>query len=404
MHSQNVEQDLHVLLPNIPFVPPKGDVCFVNNLPPELLSRIFELGAADTDSEDEDDMGGYWENLRSSLDTEQGDEEDSRDSDSDITEEDDDETDDDDDSDGTGSSDFSLWPPFQIVVSQVCHHWRNVALSTPSLWTTIDVAPESRPPYLSVSTLLERSKGLPIDIYIDCEPPDSEDSTESLGPSLTDLTFLYNLLIPHIHRWRTIEVSVSYYQDMFLFLNAVSDSPLSAAPQLTMLQLYDHKGTDEFDNFPYPRMSRHFTLFGGSAPCLTTITLWGVHVDWKQPWITSAPRLVELELAFHAEDVRPTWDELATILRGASSLERLSLRMSGPSGDPSEWTIEPTPTSPGDLNAPILLPKVSDFVLAFHSQARAIGLIHKLVLPAIKNLLLDFEDRKSTRLNSSHRS
>jgi len=67
--TQKVEEDLHVLLPNNPFVPPKGDVCFINNLPPELLSRIFEAGSAG-DNEDEDDMVGDWlNNLRYCLDT-----------------------------------------------------------------------------------------------------------------------------------------------------------------------------------------------------------------------------------------------------------------------------------------------------------------------------------------------
>ena len=60
---EKAEEDLHALLPNNPFVPPKNDVCFVNNLPPELLSRIFEDGSADDDSEDEDNMrADLWNN------------------------------------------------------------------------------------------------------------------------------------------------------------------------------------------------------------------------------------------------------------------------------------------------------------------------------------------------------
>ena len=58
---EEAEEDLHTLLPNNPFVPPKYDVCFINNLPSELLSRIFEDGSADDDSEDEDGAG-FWDN------------------------------------------------------------------------------------------------------------------------------------------------------------------------------------------------------------------------------------------------------------------------------------------------------------------------------------------------------
>jgi len=64
--TQKVEECLRALLPNNPFVPPKGDVCFINNLPFELLSRIFEVGLAD---EDEGDMAGdCWDNLSYHLD------------------------------------------------------------------------------------------------------------------------------------------------------------------------------------------------------------------------------------------------------------------------------------------------------------------------------------------------
>ena len=86
-----------------------------------------------------------------------------------------------------------------------------------------------------------------------------------------------------------------------------------------------------------------------------------------------------------------TWAQFASILRGASALEKLSLRRSGPSGDPREWFIEPTPGSPVDLNAPVQFPHVTDLTLAFHSQARAIGLLHRFYLPALKNLVLEFD-------------
>ncbi|KAH0832320.1 hypothetical protein J3R83DRAFT_13332 [Lanmaoa asiatica] len=372
--TQETEEDHDGLLPDNPFVPPKGDVCFINNLPPELLSHIFEIGA---DNEEADD----------------------NDSDVDMTEElddDEEETDDEGGSDVTGSSDFSApWPPFPVVVSHVCRHWRNIAFSTPSLWTTIVVPPEARPPYEPVSLLLERSKGVPIDIYISCDPDEHEvdcDATDNGAPSEADLKFLYSLLIPHVHRWRTIEVSVSDYRHMYVFLSAVSDPSISAAPQLTTLRLYHHEEKEEFDNFGRPSISKHFILFGGSAPCLTGIVLWGVHVDWDQPWIASASKLTDLELAYHSEDVRPSWAQFATILRGASSLEKLSLPMSGPSGGPQGWLIEPTPGSPRDLDTPVQLLKVTDFVLAFHSPLRAIGLLRKLYLPALKNLVIDFDN------------
>ena len=149
---------------------------------------------------------------------------------------------------------------------------------------------------------------------------------------------------------------------------------------------------DEPEEYSSFEVSKHLTLFGGSAPLLTGLALWGVHVDWNQPWITSASNLTYLELAFHAEYDRPSWAQFVSILRGASALEGLSLCLSGPSEYPPEWLIEPTPGSPVDLNALLQLPRLTDFVLMSRSQACAIGLLHKFCLPALKNLVLDFDN------------
>ena len=385
---EEAEEDLHALFPNNPFVPPKYDVCFVNNLPPEVLSRIFEDGSADDDSEDEDDVGAdFWDNRHYNLsDANEADGNDTHRDDSpvEMQEEIEDEGEGEGDKEGTDATGSSDFPPpglsFQIIVSHVCRHWRNVALSTPSLWTTIEVTPEARPPYGPVSAWLERSKGLPVDIYVNCER--SRRGVQL--PSDTDLEFLFSLFSPHIHRWRTMEILVSDYRHLYVFLSVVSD-PSVPAPQLTVL---------EFDSFgyTYPGMLKRLALVGGSAPLLTGLVLCGVHVDWNQPWIASASNLTHLELAFHLEDLRLSWARFAAILRGAPALERLSLRLSGPCGDPQEWFIEPTPGSPADLNSPVQFPRVTHLTLAFHSQARAIGLLHKFYLPAIKHLVLEFNN------------
>jgi len=183
-----------------------------------------------------------------------------------------------------------------------------------------------------------------------------------------------------------MELSVLEYHHMYVFLSAVSDF---VAPQLEMLKLYHHESIEEFDSFGDYNMSKHLTLFGGSAPSLTRLVLSGVPVDWNQPWITSASNLTDLKLAFHLEFVCPSWVQFASILRGASALEKLSLCFSGPRDSP-EWLIEPTPGSPADLDAPVQLLRVTKFTFAYHSQARAIGLLRKFYLPALKNLVLDF--------------
>ncbi|KAF8132839.1 hypothetical protein EV363DRAFT_1430813 [Boletus edulis] len=382
--TQSVEQlEPQVLQPNNPFVPPKGGICLIDNLPPELLSHIFELGFVDDVEEDIADS--YYNHLDATAH-----EMDIHDRDVEMKEDkvEGGEEDESDEGASDGTESCHDFPPFTLAVSHVCRHWRNVALSTPSLWTDIVVTPEERPPYELVSTLLERSKSLPIDITVNYGDLD-EYKDDFEPPSDADLEILFAMLIPHIHRWRTIEVLVSEYHYMYAFLSAISDPSVPAAPQLTTLELYDYEDTDNPATFQHPRMAKHLTLFAGSAPLLTKIVLWGVHVDWDQPWVASASNLTDLELAHHTEDVRPSWAQFSTILRSASVLQRLSLRQSGPSGEPQAWSIEPTPGGPVNVNAPIQLVRVTDFILAFHTQARSIGLLRKFYVPALKHLTLD---------------
>ncbi|KAF8441057.1 hypothetical protein L210DRAFT_3539010 [Boletus edulis BED1] len=361
--TQSAEQlEPQVFLPNNPFVPPKGGICLINNLPPELLSHTFELGFADDVNEDEEDIPDSYIHLDATMARKKY-----------IHDRE--------------TKSHHVFPSFTLPISHVCQHWRNVALSTPSIWTTIVVTPGEHSPYEPVSTLLERSKSLPIDITVSYS--DLEDDFEP--PSDADLDILFAMLIPHIHRWRTIKVTVSEYHHMYAFLSAVSDPSVPAAPQLTTLELYHYEDIGNLDAFQHPRMANHLTLFAGSAPLLTRVVLWGVHVDWDQPWVASASNLTDLQLAYHAEDIRPSWTQFSTILRSASVLQKLSLRQSGPSGEPPVWSIEPTPEGPADVNAPIQLVRVTDFILEYNTQARTIGLLRKFYLPALKHLALDSE-------------
>jgi len=230
------QSDLRLSLKDNPFVPPKGK-CPINDIPPEVLSLIFEIGARsfeDEDSDEEDEaMATFW-NLEEGVDDGVDDGQDDNRSC---------------DSESSSDSTFENVPPFELLVSQVCQHWRTVALNTPSLWTKIAVPPFESAPFERVKVLLERSKGLPIDIHIDCEPPDdeeeeggscsdSEDSELFQPPgsmSFADLDILMSILVPHISRWGSIEVSVSCYKHMFVFLSAVSDPSIEGAPQLEVL-------------------------------------------------------------------------------------------------------------------------------------------------------------------------
>ncbi|KAF8125776.1 hypothetical protein EV363DRAFT_1350128 [Boletus edulis] len=364
----------------------RSEVCFINNLPPELLLRIFKFSSTDDDDMHINDMQyyDYW-NVHRTFDIDWWDKFVKKDTDAEIEEElveDEDEDGDEDKDEGSEDTDdksysdfdstrFSSPPPFPILFSHVCRHWRNVTFSNPSLWTTIKVCPKAGQSYKFESMMLERSNNLPIDVWI-CQRL-GHGNPRSLSSTNIRLLFME-------------------YYSMYAFLSVVSDPSVPAAPQFRTLGLRaDYTRPDGY-TIDRRNEAKHFTLFAGSAPLLTKLVLWGVHIDWNQPWIASASNLTHLLLVSHAEKVRPTWAQFVTILRGASSLKRLSLRSSGPSGHPAEWCIEPTPGGPADLNSPIRLSQLTHLVLDYHAQAHAIGLLHKFCLPALKNLALDLED------------
>ncbi|KAG1834235.1 hypothetical protein EV424DRAFT_1532475 [Suillus variegatus] len=385
-----------VLTKDNPFIPPKGTRCPVNDIPPELLSLIFEVGAQsikdgeDEDEEDEEDeaMAVYW-NLESGA-------KDGIDEDGETTKRSrvtrNDGVDEDGLSESSMDSDatFEPMPSFEVLISHVCHHWRVVALNTPSLWTEIDVSPLDSPPFERVQTFLERSKSLPIDIRIDCEPPDDDEEEDSSGSedselgqsphsmTFSDLDNLMSLLVPHISRWGSVEVAVACYKHMFIFLSAVSDPSIAGAPQLEALQLYHHEDAESLTAFAQPDLVQHFKLFGGVAPRLKSVALWGVHVDWCQEWLSCGSNLLDLELAYHTDDVRPSWTQFAAILCGAPKLETLSLCSSGSYGNDYTGVIE--------------LHSLTQLVLAFHSPVYVSGLLRRLAFPALKSLTLDLDD------------
>lgn len=398
-------------LQNNPLVPPSDGSCPINQLPPEILSLIFEHGTAAENLEETNEEGSVtWSEFQERR-GEDKEEEGSGDQKGQVQEEKDEHESDEEgsdsdceccDDDSELSSDSEIFLPFRFAVSQVCRHWRTVALETPSLWTKIEISCMDQSPYEKVTAFLERSKSLPLDIYIDSEPPDDLSDDEDVPEELSkvDLDRLLALLVPHVPRWGSLEVHVGSYEHMYTILKAVSDPSVPPAAQLRDLQLYHHEESDDDDTtFSKPEYSDHFTLFSGSAPQIRSISLWGVHVDWTQSWLRS-PHLVELELAYHTQDVRAHWSTFSAMLRAAApTLEKLCFEQSGPSGSPGEWTIEPgTPEWSIDVNNPILLPKLIQLELAFIPPFEVVSLLRKLCMPSLKGLALDFDDEDYTDL------
>lgn len=347
----------------------------VNALPNELLSYIFTLGSG---AEEDGDYDGV----------EEGEEEDDA---------------------PTDKRRPRL--PFKVLVSHVCRRWRTVAVETSTLWTHLDFT--DGPPFEKSRTWLERSKGCPLDIELDCTvdedsisnesgdradassdddelvapedrvampggpaPPKAKESRPSSRVSPVDLPIVRDLILPHAARWRVFELMVNDFQIMYGILATLASIP--EAPQLQVLRLYHYDDNDNYDCFSPPHLRQPFAPFCGRAPNLVQAALWGVHVDWETCEFLQG--LEELELAYHTKDVRPPYETFFRILQGSPDLHILTLCASGPAGNPEDW--------PTDV---IELPSVKHLVLAFIEPSYASALMKRLVFPNLSTLALDFD-------------
>ncbi|KAG5654266.1 hypothetical protein H0H81_005512 [Sphagnurus paluster] len=416
------------MLANNPFVPPIG--CPVNDLPPELLAYIFLVGTqmeaeyeyADDDDEDDEDMEQY------QLSDEWTDEEggNHRDTaalgslanggdmevDGDGNEEDEDE---------------EMELPFQVLVSHVCKHWRVVALESPVLWTKLNFGEGA--PFEKSKTWIQRSKGLPLDISIDCTIPEENEhdahdlddvlhatgdasspptrtatiSAEEYGRqytemhkdcthphphlplSLLDLVAILDIIVPHIEQWRSLTLTASLYDYMHTLLSRLAQCP--AAPLLEVLELYHYEDCEDYEVFRPAELREPFLIFNGYAPNLRDVALWGVHLDWDRS-LSFLKDLRDLELTYHAKDVRPSYATFTQMITFSPNLSTLSLCLSGPQGNDAEtndWGTEP-----------ISIPSLQELVLCYHEAPYAIALVQKLSVPNVRSLALDFDGEDYT--------
>ena len=436
-----------------PYIPqPPAEGCPINSLPPEILSCIFVIGQQmdldptpspyDANSEsgsgdEHDDMTHSREDsvahsVLSDLRVEKrlppelipvidGDQENS-------------DWEDEDSEHGVGSGDDNLSVDsilidnsFQVTVSHVCKHWREVALETPALWSDIDLETggHAGQSCRRASTYLSRSKGYPLSIYVDVvEWEEEEDASVYSAQSgyrsqvtSVQLQGILDILLPHTSRWRKFKLVAEDYLYFFTLLSRLSDAP--PALLLEHLEL-NHFGEDpepEELSFPHPAQKTPFVPFSGCAPKLQYVSLYGVHIDWHNT--SFLKNLHSLELAYHSRDVRPSFDEFFTILRSSPGLHSLDLSMSGPFGPPHEWpTFLPSPPQddhyhdphipasfaslPHTLDEYMVLPKLHNLKLSYQTPEELAAFLDRVSMPALHTLELNLEDFEYTEFVQSH--
>ncbi|KAJ7866504.1 hypothetical protein B0H13DRAFT_1072545 [Mycena leptocephala] len=87
----------------------------------------------------------------------------------------------------------------ELLIASVTHHWREIALKIPSLWTTVRVNHDREIGVLA--DILLRSQNLPLSIYIRLDAFRYRFFTEYIEA--------IDILMPHVARWRLLSITAT---------------------------------------------------------------------------------------------------------------------------------------------------------------------------------------------------
>ena len=180
----------------------------------------------------------------------------------------------------SGPSEVFEYRSYVISISQVSHHWRNITLATPSLWSFFRIIPSPPPSQLKMmETFIDRSCSHPLSIVIDVDCFfRSDDIMDDLYPQL-------NLVVPLISRWRSLFIHGSSYEDISDVCGLFGEL---CAPLLETFEVVNNleEGRENY-------VDDHLQVFTAGAPRLSYVRI--QEVSLGLPPLTS---LVSLRLHF----------------------------------------------------------------------------------------------------------
>ncbi|KAH9949868.1 hypothetical protein B0H21DRAFT_777104 [Amylocystis lapponica] len=269
-------------------------------------------------------------------------------------------------------------PTFEVLASHVCQYWRDVALRTPNLWTTIHL--RTFPHIDRARHYLARSTRHPLNVIVDTCTEDDYQPGHLLFRD--EFLPLFDIVTPHISRWRSLVLKV---RDLTCKAHARTVlSTCGAAPILDFLQLWHIEEWGSPERLYTAIGPPPVVVFAGSLPSLRTISLIGVNLPWlHSPFLTG---LLSIELALHSDDVRIPFNLWRDMLAHSPDLTRLSLTYSGPRSKTGPWTLPERITLPAlvhlrltDLDPPYLC-----------------ALLRTIHAPALRTLHLELSDQDFT--------
>ena len=195
---------------------------------------------------------------------------------------------------------------YAICLSQVSRLWREIALGTRSLWTTIHVD------YLSIGDgqlsyldlFLSRSREFPLDILIHLVRHSDDEYWEEFLPQMRKIICL-------ISRWQSLHLFYNIEGDIHAALHPLG---VVAAPVLEVFKVKYVLSSNELDDDYVPLI-----LFGGGAPRLA-------HINIEIPITACQPPLSSL-ISLHLRNYHNPYDidQYRSILTASNHLTDLRL-------------------------------------------------------------------------------
>ena len=327
---------------------------------------------------------------------------------------------------------------FQILVSHVCHRWRSIALESAPLWTTL---------VFLEAPHIDRARSLLARVFpkgpLDTPNQKCHQLTHSAVPSSRNLTILISTVDQASHiegvtiakaEMHTIFCMLRQYLSAWRALHLVVRDNICKAvardhlgncgpgPSLETLQLYHFENFRAAEDLHLATYRPPVVVFANALPKLKNVSLIGVNLPWeKSPYLYDG-RVKKLELALHADRVRPAYEWWERMLRGCGSkvldvssgkiedktqeeactLEDLALHYSGPKVGDGEQRYLWQSVNDGRLSArnhwqrKIWMPRLERLSLTDLDPDYLCRILETLVLPAVKRLEFDLPEQDFT--------
>lgn len=262
--------------------------------------------------------------------------------------------------------------PFEILVSHVIHHWREIALGTSTLW--VDIHRHERQHNMEpIAAYLQRSKLSPLRLVL--EIGRDEEYESDLDGSVEeseeeDISLLCELIEPHLPRCRRLVIrSENSVQD----LNILEWLASMSAPILQSLQIRLSLGQEH--------MREPLRILNGGAQFLTDVHLNGIDLIYCHPPVASVTTL-RLDLDDWAGRNRAQFQELSIILSAMPNLVHLELATSC-------WPFE----------VPMLLSALHTIQYQSYDLDGASGLLVALIAPSLQHMTMYAMSPMATKLD-----